>query len=56
MMSSYLRLQIVGPKKLLIFSVNNVLCYLEHFVIQHENAWVFGRNIDRSKVEVKVEV
>jgi len=35
-MSPCLRLQIAGPKNLLIFSINNVFCYLLYYVIQHD--------------------
>ncbi len=56
MMSSCLHLQTNGPKRLLILSINNLLCYFPHSVVCHENARIFTRNIDRSKVEVKVRV
>ncbi len=52
MMSSHLCLQIVRPKKLLIFNVNNVLCYFLPFVVWDGNARVFGRNINKSKMKV----
>jgi len=56
MMSSHLHLQFVTPKKLLIFNVNNVLCSFPHFAIRDGSEQVFGRNIDRNKVEVRVGV
>jgi hypothetical protein len=36
--------------------MNGVLCYFPQFVILYGNARVFGRNIDKSKVEVKARV
>jgi hypothetical protein len=56
MMSSCLCLQIDRPKKLLILSVNGLLCYFPHCVVWHRNAQMFGKNIDRNKVEVKTRV
>jgi len=32
------------------------MCYFFHSIVRHENAWVFERNINNSKVEVKVGV
>jgi hypothetical protein len=32
------------------------MCYFLHSIVWHENAWVFERNIDNSKVEMKVGV
>jgi hypothetical protein len=32
------------------------MCYFLHSTVRHENAWVFERNINNSKVEVKVGV
>jgi len=55
-MSSFLHLQIAKPEKLLILNVNGLLSYFPHSVVQHGNAQIFGRNIDRSKVEVKIGV
>ncbi len=56
MMGSHLHLQFVAPKKLLIFNINNVLCSFLHFAIRDVSEQVFGRNIDRNKVEVRAEV
>ncbi len=42
------------PKKLLIFNVNGMLCYFPPSAILQGNAKVFGRNVDRAKVEVRV--
>jgi hypothetical protein len=47
---------LLGPKSLLIFSVNGVLCYFPPSVTQQGNARVFGRNVEKAKVEVKVRV
>jgi len=44
------------PKKLLILSVNGVLCDFPPLAILQGNVRVFGRNVDKSKVEVKAEV
>lgn len=55
-MSSRGCLKNVGPKKLLISNVNSVLCYVPQCVILQGNAQVFGRNIDKSKVEVRVGI
>jgi len=45
-----------SQKKLLIFNMNVVLCYFPQYVILQDNVRVFGRNIDKSKIEVKVGV
>jgi hypothetical protein len=45
-----------GPKKLLILSMNNVLCYFSQSIILQGNARMFGRNINKSKVKVKVRM
>jgi hypothetical protein len=55
-MSSCLHLQIDRPKKLLILNVNGLLCYFLHSTIWHENAWVFGKKIDMSKMEVEIRM
>jgi hypothetical protein len=41
---------------MLIFSVNSVLCYFSCFVIRDGIERFFGRNIDKSKVEVRARV
>jgi hypothetical protein len=38
---------------MLILNVNGVLCYVPQCVILQKNAQVFGKNIDKSKVEVR---
>ncbi len=43
-------------KKLLILNMNGVLCYFPQYVISQDNVRVFGRNIDKSKIEVRVIV
>ncbi len=55
MISSRLRLKSIAPKKLLILNVN-VLCYIAHFPIQNGNERIFGKNIDKRKVEVKARI
>ncbi len=49
-------LRFARPKKLLILSVNGVLCYVPRCAVLQGTARVFGRNIDKSKVEVRVGV
>jgi len=43
------------PKKLLILTVNNVLCYFPHSFIWHENAWVFRKILTKAKCKWKLE-
>jgi hypothetical protein len=43
-------------KKLLILSINGVLCYFPPSTILEGNARMFGRNVDKAKVEVKAGV
>jgi hypothetical protein len=43
-------------KKLLVFNVNGMLCYFPPSTILQENAKVFGKNVDKTKVEVKAYV
>ncbi len=56
MMSLCLCLQTNRPKKLIILSFNGLLCYFPHSVVWHGNAWMFGKNIDKKTVEVKIRV
>jgi len=44
------------PKELLIFNVNGMLCYFPPLAILQGNVKVFGRNVDRAKVEVRIGV
>jgi hypothetical protein len=46
----------LGPKKLLFLIMNGVLCYYPQTIVLQRNVRVFGRNIDKSKVEVKIGV
>jgi hypothetical protein len=46
----------LGLNKLLIFNVNGVLCDFTPSAILQGNARVFGRNVGKSKVEVRVGV
>jgi hypothetical protein len=41
---------------MLIFSVNGVLCYFSPLIILQGNVRVFGKNIDKAKVEVRTGV
>ncbi len=43
-------------KKLLILNINGVLCYFPPSTILEGNVRVFGRNVDKAKVEVKASV
>jgi hypothetical protein len=43
----------LGPKTLLIFNVNDVLCYFPPLVVLQENVRVFKKNVDKAKVEVR---
>ncbi len=44
------------PKTLLVFNINGVLCCFPPSVILQGNARVFGKNVDKTKMEVKVRV
>jgi hypothetical protein len=46
----------LGPKKLLIFNINGVLCYFPPLAILQRNAKVFKRNVNKAKVEVRARV
>jgi hypothetical protein len=41
---------------MLIFIVNGVLCYFPPLIILQGNVKVFGKNIDKAKVEVRTGV
>ncbi len=43
-------------KKLLIFNVNCVLCYFPLLVVLQGNFKIFGRNVDKAKVEIRARV
>jgi hypothetical protein len=45
----------LGSKKLLIFSVNGVLCYFPPSAVLQGIARLFGRKVDKAKVEVRME-
>ncbi len=45
----------LGSKKLLIFSVNGLLCYFPPSAVLQGNVRLFGRNVDKAKVEVRME-
>jgi hypothetical protein len=55
-MGSHGWLKSTRPKKMLILNVNGMLCYVPQCVVQQGNARVFGRNIDKNKVEVRIGV
>jgi hypothetical protein len=40
-------------KKLLVFSVNGVLCYFSPLAILQGNVGMFGKNVNKTKVEVE---
>jgi hypothetical protein len=44
------------PKKLLVFSVNGMLYYFPPLVVLQGNVRVFGKNVNKTKVEVKIGV
>jgi hypothetical protein len=46
----------LGPKKLLIFNVNGVLCYFPPSIVLQGNVRLFGRNVDKAKVEVRARL
>jgi len=46
----------LGLKKLLIYNVNGVLCYFPPLDILQGNARMFGRNVNKAKVEFKTGV
>jgi hypothetical protein len=45
----------LGPKKLLIFGINGVLCYFPPSIVLEWNARKFGKNVDKAKVEIRME-
>jgi hypothetical protein len=45
----------LGLKKLLIFCMNGVLCCFPPLVALQGDARLFGRNVDKAKVEVRIE-
>ncbi len=44
------------PKKLLVFNVNGVLCYFPPLTILQGNARVLGKNVNKTKVEIKIGI
>jgi len=55
-MHSCLCLSSLEPKKSLVFRINGMLCYFPPSVILQWNAKVFGKNVDKTKVEVRAKV
>jgi len=55
-MRSHLRLLSLELKKLLVLSVNGVLCYFPPLIVLQGNVRVFGKNVEKTKVEVKAGV
>jgi hypothetical protein len=43
-------------KKMLVFNVNGVLCYFPPSIILQGNAKMFGKKVDKTKVEVKAGI
>jgi hypothetical protein len=52
-MCSHLHSSSLEPKKLLVLSVNGMLCYFPPFVVLQRNVKAFGKKVERTKVEVK---
>jgi hypothetical protein len=46
----------IEPKKLLVLSVNGMLCHFPPSTIVQGNAKVFGNNVNKTKMEVRVGV
>jgi hypothetical protein len=55
-MFSHLRLLFLEPNKLLVLNVNGVLCYFLPSILLQGNVKVFGKSVNKTKVEVKAEV
>jgi hypothetical protein len=55
-MCSHLHSSFLQPKKLLVLNVNIMLCYFPPLVVLQGNAKVFGKDVDKTKVEVRVGV
>jgi len=55
LMHSHLQLLSLEPKKLLAFNINGMLCYFPPLVVLQGNVRVFGKNVDKTKVESKLE-
>jgi len=51
-MCSHLHSLSLEPKKILVFSINGVSCYFPPSVVLQRNVRVFGKNVDKTKVEV----
>ncbi len=49
-MHSHLHSSSLEPKKMLVLSVNSVLCYFPPPVILQGNARVFKKNVNKTKV------
>jgi hypothetical protein len=46
----------VEPKKLLVLNINGVVCYFPHLVVLQGNARVFRKNVDKTKMKVRIGV
>jgi hypothetical protein len=46
----------LGPKQLLIFGVNDVLCYFPPLVVLQGNVRVFKKNVDKAEMEVRTRM
>jgi hypothetical protein len=44
------------PKFFLVFNVNGVLCYFPPPIVLQGNARVFGKYVDKTKVEIRTRV
>jgi hypothetical protein len=49
-----LRLSSFEPKKMLVFNANGMLCYFPPLVVLQGNVRMFGKNINKTKVKVRV--
>jgi hypothetical protein len=55
-MFSHLRSLFLEPNKLLVLNVNGVLCYFLPSILLQGNVRVFGKSVNKTKVEVRIEV
>jgi hypothetical protein len=55
-MRSHLCSSSIDPKKLLVLSINGVLCYFPPLVVLERNARVFGKNVNNTKMEVRARM
>jgi hypothetical protein len=51
-----LRSSSLEPKKLLVFSINGVMCYFPPLVVLQGIVIMFGKNVKKTKVEIRAGV